>query len=482
MNSLIVHLDTRDRIGGPIEAPVFRLNRTVRNVKEVSLIDIEIPLSYYVVEGTINGDIDATNGARGDNNYLVIVDADRTTPTAIGVAEGDYDPVSLASTLQTALNAGATGTPWTVGYQEESGKFWLGYDSGATAPTIYDVGPTKETGTATSATSTTLVLQASNGHSGDNDYYNGLTLEITSGTGVGQKRVIQDYAGGTRTCTVLTWDTTPDSTSVYAVYGNSSLSRNHSGSQISPMLSLLGFNRGANLTVPAGSSAVTDGLKAPAVTLINNCIKLSSSGYATISAGNYTASELVSDLETELLATDADGGYTVTYNSNNYRITIDHSGGEDMVNVNKYTSPLLELCGFSLGRGTLAAADGPATGDNTINLSGPNSVLVHSSVFSRNRRRYYAIDEGFSKTSYRDNNAFTIPVRASPGSNLVENLSSCVVQPLGQSNSRFNEVDFELRFPSGQSLDLHGNHWTMTLNITEEVENVNRRNKQFFDA
>jgi hypothetical protein len=478
MNSLIVHLDTRERIAGPIEAPTFRLNRTVKNVKEVSLVDIEIPLSYYVVEGSIHGNEDAANGGRGDNNYFVITDSDSlTTPTAVGIAEGDYDVVTLASTLEDALNAASSS--WVVGYEEEVGKYHI-YRSSGTA-TIYDVGPTKETGTATAGTATTITIQGSNGHSAVDDYYNGLIIEITGGTGVGQKRDILDYDGGDLDCTVITWVTTPDDTSVYAIYGNSSLSRHQSGSRISPLLSLMGFNRGANLTVPEGTGAV-DALRAPAVTLVNNCIELSTSGYAAISAGNYTASELVADLETELLATDADGGYTVTYNSNNYRTTIDISSGEDILNVYKYTSPLLELLGFATGQGTIAAADGSATGDNTINLSGPNSILVHSAVLSRNRRRFYAIDEGFSKTSYRDNNAFAIPIRSSPGSNLVENLSSCVVQPIGQRNTEFREVDFELRFPSGQTVDLHGNHWTLTLNIVEDLENVNRRNRNFIDA
>ena len=39
------------------------------------------------------------------------------------------------------------------------------------------------------------------------DFYNGMTVRIISGTGVGQERVITDYTGSTRLATVAAWDT-----------------------------------------------------------------------------------------------------------------------------------------------------------------------------------------------------------------------------------------------------------------------------------
>lgn len=76
-----------------------------------------------------------------------------------------------------------------------------------------------ESGTAASGTSTTIVLEASHGHSADDDYYNNLIIEIVDGTGIGQSKTITDYTGSTRTCTVSTWTTNPDNTSVYEIYG-----------------------------------------------------------------------------------------------------------------------------------------------------------------------------------------------------------------------------------------------------------------------
>lgn len=76
-----------------------------------------------------------------------------------------------------------------------------------------------EGGTAASATSTTIVLEASHGHSSTDDYYNGLIISILTGTGSGQVRTISDYVGSTRTVTVSDWTTTPDDTSTYIIYG-----------------------------------------------------------------------------------------------------------------------------------------------------------------------------------------------------------------------------------------------------------------------
>ena len=49
--------------------------------------------------------------------------------------------------------------------------------------------------------------------------YIGMGIEITDGTGKGQKRIITEYTGGSRTATVEPdWTTNPDNTSVYVLY------------------------------------------------------------------------------------------------------------------------------------------------------------------------------------------------------------------------------------------------------------------------
>lgn len=74
------------------------------------------------------------------------------------------------------------------------------------------------TGTAEDGAASTITLQI--GEVGANDdQYNGWVVEIDSGTGSGQTRLIVDYTGSGRVATVaVPWDTTPDSTSVYSLY------------------------------------------------------------------------------------------------------------------------------------------------------------------------------------------------------------------------------------------------------------------------
>lgn len=74
-----------------------------------------------------------------------------------------------------------------------------------------------DNGTLQSATSTTAVLRSAASFA--NDRLNGMTLQITGGTGVGQARIIEDYVDSTDTATVGTWTTTPDSTSSYVIFG-----------------------------------------------------------------------------------------------------------------------------------------------------------------------------------------------------------------------------------------------------------------------
>ena len=73
------------------------------------------------------------------------------------------------------------------------------------------------TGTAqTGSTANTIKLAAT--ASSVDDYYNDMTVYITSGTGAGELKTITDYVGGTRIATVSTnWTATPTDTSVYQV-------------------------------------------------------------------------------------------------------------------------------------------------------------------------------------------------------------------------------------------------------------------------
>lgn len=82
--------------------------------------------------------------------------------------------------------------------------------------TMYFANLLMATGVATGGSSTTL---ADSTRKEANDYFNGWTLHITSGTGIGQTATITDYtaATGTFTFTALSGGATPDTTSSYMV-------------------------------------------------------------------------------------------------------------------------------------------------------------------------------------------------------------------------------------------------------------------------
>ena len=62
--------------------------------------------------------------------------------------------------------------------------------------------------TATAGSDTTITFPNSGDVSALNDWYNGLEIKISSGTGSGQTRTISDYVGSTRVATVsVDWTT-----------------------------------------------------------------------------------------------------------------------------------------------------------------------------------------------------------------------------------------------------------------------------------
>lgn len=76
---------------------------------------------------------------------------------------------------------------------------------------------TTDTGTAQAGGSDTITLKAATSYTSDDDP-NGMFISITSGTGSGQTRHVEDYVASTKVLTVYpAWDTEPDNTSQYEV-------------------------------------------------------------------------------------------------------------------------------------------------------------------------------------------------------------------------------------------------------------------------
>ncbi len=76
---------------------------------------------------------------------------------------------------------------------------------------------TTDNGTAQAGTTSTITLKAATSFTAD-DEPNGMFIEITSGTGSGQTRHVEDYVASTKIATVYPdWDTAPDATSGYEI-------------------------------------------------------------------------------------------------------------------------------------------------------------------------------------------------------------------------------------------------------------------------
>ena len=76
---------------------------------------------------------------------------------------------------------------------------------------------TTDTGNAQAGSINTITLKSATSFSSD-DQPNGMYVEITSGTGAGQTRHIEDYVASTKVVTVYPdWDTAPDATSSYEI-------------------------------------------------------------------------------------------------------------------------------------------------------------------------------------------------------------------------------------------------------------------------
>lgn len=75
------------------------------------------------------------------------------------------------------------------------------------------------TGTAQAGAASTITLTA--GASAVDDFYSGMAVRITAGTGSGQTGIIVDYNGTTKVATMLApWSVTPNATSTYSIDAN----------------------------------------------------------------------------------------------------------------------------------------------------------------------------------------------------------------------------------------------------------------------
>ena len=179
---------------------------------------------YIIKNGTVQVNINGSG-----NNYLTtaigssIVDDMCWTQSAdtLIVVHPDLQPVQIQRTSDTAWTA-TTITFDAVPKYAFNIDFHTNNSETLTVSavsgniTLTTTSSKHDSGTAQAGASTTITLKSSS--SSVDDYYNGLSITITGGTGAGQIRIIEDYVGSTKVVTVdRAWTTTPDNTSTYSI-------------------------------------------------------------------------------------------------------------------------------------------------------------------------------------------------------------------------------------------------------------------------
>lgn len=134
-----VYIDSKNRASGTNENFVVTLSEPVERVKNIDVVSIEIPFTFYVVNSSTNT-LAFTVGA---------------TPYTITVTPGNYDVITFTQLLQQLMVAAVAG--FSVSYSSSSYKltfsnassFELKYSTSTIAPII---GLTADSGAGTSFT------------------------------------------------------------------------------------------------------------------------------------------------------------------------------------------------------------------------------------------------------------------------------------------------------------------------------------------
>ena len=187
-------------------------------------------------------------------------------------------------------------------------------------------------------------------------------------------------------------------------------------------------------------------------------ITFSTSGTITASIDNlnYDETTLKSAIETDINASLSLGTFEMYFRNGRVEFFTDT---ETMtitdVQINT-TNSLYRYLGFITGDGIVGLQ--AARGSNFYNLSGPDSIYVHSRALSSNRN--YSI----TGTQLEDNSAIhRVYVDVNSGSQINNNNQNVIWQKL--PSSKLGKVDFSLRYNDGTLIDLQGLDWSMTISV-----------------
>jgi hypothetical protein len=168
---------------------------------------------------------------------------------------------------------------------------------------------------------------------------------------------------------------------------------------------------------------------------------------AIIPPGNYTADELVLEIQTQMNALFA--GFTVSYDSKTLKFTWANGSNFEML----VSGTLDPFVGILLDSGVTNNFEG----QGAIDIGGPNYLFIKSDKLVR-PKIYKPVDNIIV-----DNIVYKVPLATGPGTIISDkNIETQFALKYGALQS-LDTIDFKLEDPDGNTVDLNGVNWSLTL-------------------
>ena len=180
---------------------------------------------YIFKEGVLQTNINGSG-----NNYLVASAITSAMLDEINYTQAVDTLILCHEDLKTKRLVRNSDTSWTLGnlplknipkypyaFDTHEPNFTITPSATTGNITITASAATTETGSAQAGGADTITLKAASGYADDEP--NGMFITLTSGTGSGQARHVEDYVASTKVLTVYpAWDTAPDATTAYKIH------------------------------------------------------------------------------------------------------------------------------------------------------------------------------------------------------------------------------------------------------------------------
>ena len=203
----------------------FKLIPFEFSVSDSYLLVLVVGRIYVFKDGTLQTNINGSG-----NDYIAASDITAAMLDELTFTQAVDTLILCHEDLQTKRLVRNTDTSWTLenlpltnipqyayAFLTNQPNFTITPSAVSGNITITASSVTTDTGTAQAGGSDTITLKSSSSYTSDDDP-NGMFITLTSGTGSGQTRHIEDYVASTKVATVYpAWTTQPDNTTGYKV-------------------------------------------------------------------------------------------------------------------------------------------------------------------------------------------------------------------------------------------------------------------------